>query len=55
MTSSAPADAAAVQQMDVSTAFVNADLDRDDPYFELPPGGVPSVPDVNSSKARKKS
>ena len=41
-----------VQQMDVSTAFVNADLDRDDIYFELPPGGLPGVPDVDSSGRR---
>ena len=34
-----------VHQMDVSTAFVNAELDRDDIYFQLPPGGIPGVQD----------
>ena len=34
-----------VHQMDVGTAFVNAELDRDDIYFQLPPGGIPGVPD----------
>lgn len=32
--------------MDVSTAFINADLDRDDVYFNLPPG--PSIPEFTS-------